>query len=203
MPNAFTRKPSKKNSFTQKNKTIRKKMAQKTSSDSRIFIGVVGTSRNGVVSEIDARAAVDEALSKVPKLIEGRTPVLVSGAGVVPQLAFEFAKRRGWEALQIVSRAVKGKAPVGVGLWSHGDESRTFVSKLDAFVRVGGGPQSHRYFSNFCENIQNFFKITLKIDCKCSTRKTIFFFCRELEMFRAQKGSSAIVVEVDIPLLKK
>eukprot|EP00908_Phaeocystis_cordata_P021831 Transcript_4218.p1 GENE.Transcript_4218~~Transcript_4218.p1 ORF type:complete len:170 (-),score=10.22 Transcript_4218:334-792(-) len=115
------------------------------------MIGVVGTSRGGLVENRTAKERVAEALSFALSQIQIQTtdaPItIVSGGGLVPNYAFDWARKNGHKRLQVVSAAVKS-TPKGVERLeigtSFGDESEQFVGMCQHFVRVGGGPQSHR-----------------------------------------------------------
>ena len=136
------------------------------------MIGVVGTSRGGLVENRTAKERVAEALSLALSQIQiqaADVPItIVSGGGLVPNYAFDWARKNGHKRLQVVSAAVKS-TPKGVERLeigtSFGDESEQFVGMCQHFVRVGGGPQSHR----------------------------------EVQLFR-ERNPTGVVVEVEIPL---
>ena len=122
------------------------------------MIGVVGTSRGGLVENRTAKERVAEALSLALSQIQiqaADVPItIVSGGGLVPNYAFDWARKNGHKRLQVVSAAVKS-TPKGVERLeigtSFGDESEQFVGMCQHFVRVGGGPQSHREVQLFRE----------------------------------------------------
>ena len=136
------------------------------------MIGVVGTSRGGLVENRTAKERVAKALSFALSQIQiqaADVPItIVSGGGLVPNYAFDWARKNGHKRLQVVSAAVKS-TPKGVERLeigtSFGDESEQFVGMCQHFVRVGGGPQSHR----------------------------------EVQLFR-ERNPTGVVVEVEIPL---
>merc|ERR1712137_1233205 len=128
-------------------------------SDIHTMIGVVGTSRGGLVDNTTAREYVAKALSQAVAQIGARGAnqaiTIVSGGGIVPNESFAWARKNGHKRLQVVSAAVrstpKGVERIQVGS-SHGDESDRFIKMCQHFVRVGGGPQSHREVQLFKEH---------------------------------------------------
>ncbi|MDB4929060.1 MAG: hypothetical protein JWM10_1544 [Myxococcaceae bacterium] len=113
-------------------------------------IGVVGYSR----ACFDAAAAtllVRAALDALDAVRPGAPRVLVAGftdVGV-PAIAYREAARRGWRTAGVACARAHGLPcyPVDERLIvgrAWGDESAAFVAMIDALVRVGGGPQSHR-----------------------------------------------------------
>jgi len=69
-------------------------------------------------------------------------------------LAFEYAKKHSIKAIQIVSPRVrthpKGVKRIEIGK-TYGDESNHFINQIDAFIRIGGGPQSHKELKKFIQ----------------------------------------------------
>merc|ERR1712039_1061946 len=78
--------------------------------EATITIGVVGTSRGGLVDNRTAREHVAEALSRAVAQIRLQAadyPItIVSGGGLVPNYAFDWARKNGNQRLQVVSAAV-------------------------------------------------------------------------------------------------
>ena len=107
------------------------------------MIGVVGTSRGGLVENRTAKERVAKALSFALSQIQiqaADVPItIVSGGGLVPNYAFDWARKNGHKRLQVVSAAVKS-TPKGVERLeigtSFGDESEQFVGMCKHFVRV-------------------------------------------------------------------
>ena len=140
------------------------------------MIGVVGTSRGGLVENRTAKERVAEALSFALSQIQIQTtdaPItIVSGGGLVPNYAFDWARKNGHKRLQVVSAAVKS-TPKGVERLeigtSFGDESEQFVGMCKHFVRVGGGPQSHREVQLFRERNPAGVVVEVEIPLKCET----------------------------------
>ena len=119
------------------------------------MIGVVGTSRGGLVDNQTAKECVTKALSCAVAQIQADQPVtIVSGGGLVPNIAFDWARKNGHKRLQVVCAAVqsrpKGAERLEIGT-SYGDESERFIEMCQTFVRIGGGPQSHREVQWFKE----------------------------------------------------
>ena len=120
-----------------------------------LIVGVVGTSSYHLVDKTTAAKAVDSALEEVEAKAAtlGKEVVIISGAGMVPKFAFQWATKKGMLTKQIVSSAVRSKPPVEtericIGK-SRGDESEEFIKLIDVLVRVGGGPRSHRELERF------------------------------------------------------
>ena len=95
------------------------------------MIAVVGTSRGGLVDNRTAKERVAEALSSAVSQIRGQAaadqPItIVSGGGLVPNYAFDWAKKHGHKRVQVVSAAVqstpKGVERIEIGT-NYGDES--------------------------------------------------------------------------------
>lgn len=120
----------------------------------KALVGVVGTSRHGLVEKSVAKdtvySALDEAAAEAAKA--GKEVAIVSGGGLVPKLAFQWAAANGCSAKQVVSAAVRstpsGVERIEIGK-NYGDESEVFVGMVDILVRVGGGPQSHDELRRF------------------------------------------------------
>jgi hypothetical protein len=113
----------------------------------QMLVGVVGTSCHKLVEKETASAAVDSALDEALAAMPlDHELVIVSGGGLVPKLAFQWAKQHDCLVIQVASAAVRGKPKnvtrVEIGT-AHGDESVEFVNMIQGIVRVGGGPQSY------------------------------------------------------------
>merc|ERR1719311_1078002 len=140
---------------------------------SSLKVGVVGTSRGGLVDNRKARERVSEALSRAAAQLPADQPItIVSGGGLVPNEAFAWARKNGHKRLQVVSAAVrstpKGVERLEIGT-SFGDESEQFVGMCQHFVRVGGGPQSHREVQLFRERNPMGVVVEVEIPLKSET----------------------------------
>jgi hypothetical protein len=113
-----------------------------------INVGVVGYS-GGKFNEDIAKALLAIALDVVEENHEDKEYALVSGLTDlgIPALAYRAASKRGWKTVGIAcaeadeydcydvdEKIIEGE--------NWGDESETFLNKLDVFVRIGGGKQS-------------------------------------------------------------
>jgi len=54
-------------------------------------LGIVGTSKN-LISKLNARKELISAIEEVKKQIGDKEIVIVSGGGLVPYIAFDYAK---------------------------------------------------------------------------------------------------------------
>ena len=121
---------------------------------SKLCIGVIGFSRSQFDQD-DARAKLRECVDEVLAR-SGVTPAdaeLVSGLTNqgVPRLAYELATALGMRTVGVSARQAlrvrAGVFPVDekviVGA-RFGDESTTFLARIDVLIRIGGGPQSRR-----------------------------------------------------------
>jgi hypothetical protein len=117
---------------------------------SRWSVGVVGFSSPRFDHD-EARALLREALQVA---LAGRSPAqaeLVSGLTDVgvPGIAYALAAELGLRTVGISARqALRSRCfPVDERILvgqRYGDESEVFVARIDALIRVGGGPQSRR-----------------------------------------------------------
>jgi len=113
-----------------------------------INIGVVGYS-GGKFDETIAKALMAIAFDIVEENHPDKEYMVVSGLTDlgIPSIAYNMAKKRKWKTMGIACSQAKDYDcfPVDEEIiegdeW--GDESKTFLSKLDVFVRIGGGKQS-------------------------------------------------------------
>ena len=113
-----------------------------------INIGVVGYSDKKFDTDI-AKALLVIALDIVEKDHEDDEYMLVSGLTDlgIPGLAYEMASKRGYKTMGVACEKAKDYDCYDVDEeiiegkeW--GDESKTFLSKLDVLIRIGGGDQS-------------------------------------------------------------
>jgi len=113
-----------------------------------ISVGVVGYS-GGKFNEDIAKALMAIALDVVEENHKDDKYELVSGLTDmgIPAIAYRMAGQRGWKTVGIAcekanenpcydvdERIIEGKE------W--GDESTTFLKRLDVLIRIGGGKQS-------------------------------------------------------------
>jgi len=113
-------------------------------------LGIVGTSKN-VISKLNARKELISAIEEVKKQIGDKEIVIVSGGGLVPYIAFDYAKDNDWKSIQVVCPRVGCREEVKrieIGN-TFGDESETFLKMIDGLIRIGGGPQSHNEMYQF------------------------------------------------------
>jgi len=111
-------------------------------------VGVVGYS-GGKFNEDIAKALMAIALDVVEENHKDDKYELVSGLTDmgIPAIAYRMADKRGWKTVGIAcekanenpcydvdERIIKGKE------W--GDESPTFLARIDVLIRIGGGKQS-------------------------------------------------------------
>ncbi|CAB9523065.1 ERI1 exoribonuclease [Seminavis robusta] len=75
--------------------------------EGRVLLGVVGTSRGGLIDHTVARDALVNALATAESAAMEKDIVIISGGGLVPKLAFQWACAKGYEAVQVASSAVK------------------------------------------------------------------------------------------------
>ena len=119
-------------------------------------IGVVGYSDQ----KFDLEKATELLRDGIDKLSDGKDDVvIVSGLTDIgiPALAYRIAvqngfKTEGSQADDYDHFPVDAKIIVG-DEW--GDESETFLSRIDAILRVGGGDQSHAEVKTFKETSDN------------------------------------------------
>ena len=109
-------------------------------------IGVVGYSGQGF-DLVLATAFLADGLSKASEYVENIE--LVSGLTDVgiPALAYKLANIYGWETAGVACAKAKNypcydcdRVEIIGDNW--GDESKAFLSQINALVRVGGGKQS-------------------------------------------------------------
>lgn len=113
-----------------------------------INIGVVGYSSQKFDENI-AKALIIKAFDQVEKDFPGAKFTVVSGLTDlgIPGLAYREADKRDWKTVGVACKKAKEHKlyPVDdtkiVGK-EWGDESNTFLSMLDVFVKIGGGKQS-------------------------------------------------------------
>lgn len=113
-------------------------------------LGIVGTSKN-VISKPNARKELISAINEIKEQIGEKEIVIVSGGGLVPYIAFDYAKHNDWKCIQVVCPRVGIREEVQrieIGN-TFGDESETFLKMIDGLIRIGGGPQSHNEMSQF------------------------------------------------------
>lgn len=114
-----------------------------------IKVGVVGYCPPTKFDETEARAMIQDAYGKIAAHFGGLKIAVVSGltnVGVL-KIAYEEAAKRGWRTIGIACKRaedhelypVDEKVIVGEN-W--GDESSTFLERLDMMVRIGNGKQS-------------------------------------------------------------
>jgi hypothetical protein len=127
-------------------------------------IGVVGFSARKFDHEV-ARELLREALQQV-LASAGLQPAeveLVSGLTDVgvPGLAYALATELGIRTVGISARAAlrsrSGVFPVHERILvgeRYGDESEVFIARIDALIRVGGGPQSRREVELFRKKLE-------------------------------------------------
>jgi len=113
-------------------------------------IGVVGYSEAKFDENI-AKALMAIALDIVETNHPSKEYTLVSGLTDlgIPAIAYEMADKRGWKTMGIACEKAKDYECYDVDKelivgkeW--GDESATFLRKIDVLVRIGGGKQSMR-----------------------------------------------------------
>jgi len=113
-----------------------------------INVGVVGYS-GAKFNEDIAKALLAIALDVVEENHKDKEYTLVSGLTDlgVPALAYRAADKRGWKTMGVACSEAEeydcydvDETIIEGDNW--GDESETFLSKLDVFVRIGGGKQS-------------------------------------------------------------
>ncbi|HLC78072.1 MAG TPA: hypothetical protein VJH92_03030 [Candidatus Nanoarchaeia archaeon] len=113
-------------------------------------VGVVGYCPPSIFDEGKALDYIKGAYNQIRKDFPYRGITIVAGVtnvGVL-KLAYEEAKRRGWRTAGVGSKKAYGfewfpvdEKPIIVGE-DWGDESETFLSMIDALVRIGGDKQS-------------------------------------------------------------
>ena len=111
-------------------------------------IGVVGYSAQNF-NEIIAKALIIKAFDQIQDKYQDKEFVVVSGLTDVgiPALAYREATRRGWETIGVACEKAKEYKLYSVDETKivgkeWGDESETFISMIDIFVKIGGGKQS-------------------------------------------------------------
>jgi hypothetical protein len=115
---------------------------------SEVKIGVVGYSGQRF-DEVLAKQYLVDAYTRVDQHYAGQSKAIVSGLTDVgiPALAYREATSRGWRTVGIAcGKAVEYSCfPVDEKIIvgdNWGDESPTFISSIDALIRIGGGKQS-------------------------------------------------------------
>lgn len=120
-------------------------------------IGVVGYSgqkfdtdkaRQLIATGIDALLSMQYDLPVTVEIVSGLTDL------GVPAIAYRYAVEQGYRTVGVAAKKaanydlfpVDEKILVGEN-W--GDESPTFLAKIDAMLKVGGGKQSEREFAEF------------------------------------------------------
>jgi len=120
----------------------------------KLDLGVVGYCPPTKFDEGKALAYIKDSYNRAQADFPDLDVTAVSGltnVGVI-KLAYEEAKRRGWRTWGIACEKANefkdnwfpvDDRPVLTGD-NWGDESIYFINSIDALVRIGGGPQSHR-----------------------------------------------------------
>ena len=111
-------------------------------------IGVVGYS-DKKFDEDSAKALLATALNRIEKNHKSKEYALVSGLTDIgiPALAYRMAVENGWKTIGIACSKAKDMKCFNVDETiivgdEWGDESETFLKKIDCLIRVGGGKQS-------------------------------------------------------------
>ena len=120
----------------------------------KLRLGVVGYCPPTRFDETKGLEMVQASYNAVMGDFPGWEITVVSGltnVGVL-RLAYEEAKRRGWRTAGVACEKAYAlrdqwfpvdEEPLIVGK-EWGEESETFLTSIDALVRIGGGPQSRR-----------------------------------------------------------
>lgn len=113
-----------------------------------INIGVVGYSTANF-DQNKAKKLVKEAFDNIEQENKNRSFAVVSGLTDmgIPALAYREAKKRGWKTIGVACEKAKEHFlfdcdEVHIVGKEWGDESKVFLSKIDYFVKIGGGKQS-------------------------------------------------------------
>jgi len=112
-------------------------------------IGVVGYCPPTKFDKVEAQHMIVEAYDQIEQLYTDRPKAIVSGltnVGVL-KIAYEEAVKRGWNTVGIAYQKAEGyelfpvdeKIIVGQ---EWGDESPTFLDRIDLIIRIGMGAQS-------------------------------------------------------------
>lgn len=112
-------------------------------------VGVVGSCPPTKFDIPAAERAIKLAYDTIAREYGGHRIVIVSGLTNVgvPALAYAEAVKRGWRTVGVACRLACQHPLFDVDQTiivgdNWGDESKTFVSSIDAIIRVGGGAQS-------------------------------------------------------------
>ena len=117
----------------------------------KLNLGVVGYCPPSRFDETTARDLVKKGFDALATAHPDAEITVVSGltnVGVL-KIAYEEARDRGWRTVGIACKKAADYElfpvdEVRIVGENWGDESATFVSSVDAMLRVGGGPQSKR-----------------------------------------------------------
>ena len=114
------------------------------------YIGLVGYSDKKFNTTI-AKALIQIAFQIIENTNEYKNETLCLVSGLtnlgIPKLGYEIATQKGWQTMGIACEKAKDYELFKVNETiikgeNWGDESETFLNKIDALIRVGGGQQS-------------------------------------------------------------